>query len=96
MTIETKVPDTVQTEFARDLYVATDRGRRSIKALATSIAGLRDEARAHPNGEVGANVTLAFRHLEDASMRLGKVLQALDGGVSVYDKATTVESPKPI
>jgi hypothetical protein len=33
---------------------------------------------------------LAYRHLEDASMRLGKVMQALDGGVSVYDRATTV------
>ncbi len=33
---------------------------------------------------------LTYRHLEDASMRLGKILQHLDGGVSVYDKATTV------
>lgn len=41
-------------------------------------------------GEVIANVTLAYRHLEDASMRLGKALQALDGGESVYDKETTV------
>ncbi len=40
--------------------------------------------------EVIANVTIAYRHLEDASMRLGKALQALDGGVSVYDKSTTV------
>jgi hypothetical protein len=96
MGFETKVPDTVQTELARDLYVATDRGRRAIKNVATSITLLREEARPHPNGEVGANVTLALRHLEDASMRLGKVLQALDGGVSVYDKASTVESPKPI
>ena len=40
--------------------------------------------------EVMANLTLAYRHLEDASMRLGKVLQAHDGGVSVYDKNTTV------
>mgnify|MGYP001566973605 FL=1 len=37
-------------------------------------------------GEVLANLTLAYRHLEDARMRLGKVLQARDGGVSVYDK----------
>jgi hypothetical protein len=37
-------------------------------------------------GEVRANITLAYRHLEDASMRLGKAIQALDGGVSVYDR----------
>lgn len=30
------------------------------------------------------NVELAFRHLEDATMRLGKAIQAYDGGVSVY------------
>lgn len=33
-----------------------------------------------------ANITLAFRHLEDARMRLGKVIQAATGGVSCYDK----------
>jgi len=32
-----------------------------------------------------ANLTLAFRHLEDAEMRLGKAIQAYDGGRSVYD-----------
>lgn len=37
-------------------------------------------------GEVVANLTLSIRHLEDARMRLGKVLQAMEGGVSIYDK----------
>jgi hypothetical protein len=37
-------------------------------------------------GEMIANAMLAYRHLEDARMRLGKVIQAYDGGVSVYDK----------
>lgn len=36
-------------------------------------------------GEVMANITLAYRHLEDAKMRLGKVIQHLSGGVSVCD-----------
>ena len=35
--------------------------------------------------EAGANVMLAFRHLEDARVRVGKVINALDGGVSVYE-----------
>jgi hypothetical protein len=45
----------------------------------------------HP--EILENLTLAYRHLEDASMRLGKAIQAYDGGksaaedaVSIYDK----------
>jgi len=36
--------------------------------------------------EMKANFMLCYRHLEDAAMRLGKVLQAKDGGMSVYDK----------
>jgi hypothetical protein len=37
-----------------------------------------------------SNITISYRHLEDAGSRLGKAIQAKDGGVSVYDKATTV------
>lgn len=35
--------------------------------------------------EIIANLTLAHRHLEDCVMRLGKAIQAYDGGVSCYD-----------
>lgn len=35
--------------------------------------------------EMKANIMLSFRHLEDARMRLGKAIQAFDGGTSVYD-----------
>ena len=38
------------------------------------------------HSEMHANITLAYRHMEDARMRLGKVLQARDGGESCYDK----------
>lgn len=37
-------------------------------------------------GEMKANIMLAYRHLEDAAMRLGKVIQAHDGGKSVYTR----------
>lgn len=37
-------------------------------------------------GEAIANIMLAYRHAEDARMRLGKVIQAMDGGTSIYDK----------
>jgi hypothetical protein len=61
--------------------------RIQIKADAEAVRAIRDGVTNH---EAIANVMLAYRHLEDASMRLGKVIQALDGGVSVYDKAATV------
>lgn len=63
--------------------------RRELKPIADKANALRKtgapDLMADPS-EVYANLTLAYRHLEDASMRLGKVIQALDGGVSVYDK----------
>lgn len=39
-------------------------------------------------GNMAANITLAFRCLEDARMRLGKVMQAFQGGISIFDKKT--------
>lgn len=62
--------------------------RREIKAIAEKLWDLRNGATAPDaivSTETIANVTLAYRHLEDASMRLGKAIQALDGGASVYD-----------
>ena len=38
------------------------------------------------HGEMKANIMLAYRHLEDARMRVVKVLQAADDGVSILDK----------
>lgn len=35
--------------------------------------------------EIRGNAMLAFRHLEDARMRLGKCIQHAEGGVSKYD-----------
>jgi hypothetical protein len=36
--------------------------------------------------EMKANIMLTYRHLEDAAMRLGKAIQAHDGGKSVYSR----------
>lgn len=66
---------------------AANVARAQVKAIAETVLAMRAGI---PNNEAAANVMLAYRHLEDASMRLGKVIQALDGGTSVYDKRTTV------
>lgn len=47
---------------------------------------VRDIALGNP-GEPGMQAWEAVRRIEDARMRLGKVLQHSDGGVSIYDKA---------
>lgn len=63
--------------------------RVKAKELAALVKGMMSDFHAHKEGadigETKANIMLAYRHLEDASMRLGKVIQAQDGGVSVYD-----------
>lgn len=72
--------------------------RRQIKAVAGGVKWLKGEIVAGKystvdgadRGEVAANIMLAYRHLEDASQRLGKAIQAADGGASVYDKESTV------
>jgi hypothetical protein len=61
--------------------------RRRIKGIADDMNDARRNGGSPPlGGEAVANVMLAYRHLEDASMRLGKALQAIDGGISVYDR----------
>lgn len=69
--------------------------RQEVKAVADKILDYSKYAKAKPRlggvreqelqGEEIANAILAFRHAEDAAMRLGKVLQALNDGTSVYD-----------
>ena len=68
--------------------------RREIKPIAKRLGDLRH---AIPVGvmnpdEFFANITLAYRALEDASMRLGKAIQAADGGASIYDPAQVPKS----
>jgi hypothetical protein len=67
--------------------------RKAIKELAVKVHELHQfnqfliyEDPKPDFAEMHANITLCYRHLEDAAMRLGKAIQAFDGGKSVYDK----------
>lgn len=69
--------------------------RATIQGIADTVKSSKENYATSPNltenedrGEVMANLTLAYRHLEDAKMRIGKVIQAVDG-VSVYDTPAT-------
>jgi len=91
------VPASVKGDAAIALYRDVNDARAAIKSIAFAVDDMRDrglDAAAlmprRTGREVPANITLAYRSLEDASMRLGKALQALDNGDSVYDRATTV------
>ena len=57
--------------------------RKEIKEVSETVKNIKVYT---DNPGALANITLSYRHLEDATMRLGKVLQALNDGISIYDK----------
>lgn len=73
--------------------------RKELKELGKKINDVKFDYQNCPKaeeenpGEIMANLTLAYRHIEDASMRCGKVIQHSQGGVSQYDK-NVVGSPE--
>lgn len=86
---EVKKETDLNEHFAGNIFAQ----RKEILSISGSVKILRE----HPlfgfkkdfsgdEAEMKANIMLAYRHLEDARMRLGKVVQAQDGGKSVYNK----------
>lgn len=74
--------DTQSVKFAMDNL------RVALKAMCGEVDGIKnnivtgEDQVGQNKGEMLANVTLGFRHLEDAAMRFGKVIQAASGGES--------------
>ena len=72
---------TVAMTFREELKELEERARNFTKAI-----------KAQPSEDFGnkseviAQATLAMRHIEDARMRYGKVIQYVWDGVSKYDK----------
>lgn len=58
----------------------------TVKFTSDAIKGRDPNIEGEDKGEMIANTILAYRHLEDAAMRLGKALQAMNGGVSIFEK----------
>lgn len=80
---------------ASDFKVTCDTFRNELKNIAGRVSDFKflvSQAPVIPTenrGEEIANLTLAFRHLEDAAMRVGKAIQAYEGGVSPLGGPTT-------
>lgn len=74
-------------ELVVDLRDEIEEIKREVWQLNNDPVFMEEQSRAHQHSEMGSNIDLAFRHLEDARMRLGKLLQAFsEDGVSKYDK----------
>ena len=70
-----------------------DAARRDLKNIESAMRAQMHNSRfnceqAYPgqHGEMKAQIMLTVRHLEDARMRCGKVLQYAGDGVSILDK----------
>ena len=63
-----------------------ENNKRFVKMLMVHPDFENEQTNANQHGEMKANVMLTYRHLEDARMRMGKAIQAYDGGKSVYPK----------
>jgi len=76
-----------ELNFANECSIA----RTKTKELGETLKDLIILSKQHPElvgvdkGEMIANATLAYRHCEDVAMRLGKAIQAFEGGKSIYD-----------
>ncbi len=90
--------DQIQTEKKLDserlLETLCGQLRESIKRTEIEVRALKEQpAMKYPDnypgqhGEMIAQSMLAVRALEEARMRLGKVLQYAGDGTSIYDKA---------
>lgn len=68
------------------LKIILDGFRAGIKTMTEEAVTLKGQVMGttdpHFHGEVAANLTIAYRHLEDAAMRFGKAIQASQGGES--------------
>lgn len=78
-----------------DIKEQCGRFRQEIKIVGDHVKGLMKHGEFDDmtkqtyegqHGEMKANIMLAYRHLEDARMRVGKILQAANDGVSILDK----------
>lgn len=60
--------------------------KKSVRHLLKHDCFKEEQSSVDQHSEMKANIMLTYRHLEDARMRLGKVVQAYDGGTSCYSK----------
>ncbi len=58
----------------------------ALRGYVDNIKGAAETTAAFNKGECIAQAMLALRAIEEARMRVGKVIQYADGGESVYDK----------
>ena len=81
--------EVAQDAVAETIFTLRDEIRSTTQKLSEFVGLLKSAPPSDEEANVGemiANAMLAYRHLEDATMRLGKVMQAKNGGVSILTR----------
>lgn len=93
-TTEQKIDVAVPLEPEKDLQMVCNDLRGDLRKVEIMVRSLKThpamrfpDAYEGQHGEMIAQSMLAVRAIEEARMRLGKVLQYAGDGVSIYDKA---------
>ena len=73
-------------EGCQTMRAMLENNKRFVMNLMKHPSFRNEQTSANQHSEMKANVMLCYRHLEDARMRMGKAIQAYDGGVSCYPK----------
>ena len=78
---------TIASELRKEILNIEEYVKLFKHNVATGYTTIIETGEMHSDkSEILANITLAYRHLEDARMRIGKSIQAYDGGTSVYNR----------
>jgi hypothetical protein len=80
-------PDEPLKEICDHLRAELKKLELVARAIKDNGAFRVEQTFAGQHGEMIAQSMLAVRHIEDARMRIGKVLQYSRDGVSIYDQA---------
>jgi hypothetical protein len=85
---QNREPVAVETIIKRANELRTNLSieEKNLRDYVEDIKSVQEPSHGFNKGECIAHAMLALRHIEDARMRIGKVIQYADGGVSVYDK----------
>ncbi|MCJ7483906.1 MAG: hypothetical protein MUO31_13185 [Thermodesulfovibrionales bacterium] len=73
-------------ENCQSMRAILENNKRFVMSLMEHPDFRNEQTSKNQHGEMKANVMLCYRHLEDARMRMGKAIQAYDGGKSIYPK----------
>lgn len=79
-------PEKTIVDVSNEIRETLKTEEASVRDFVNTLKSAPEEVEGFNKSECIAQAMLALRHVEDARMRIGKVIQYATGGESVYDK----------